>query len=95
MPSRIRLRAVALVAGPALVLSLFVLGCVERSTEHRIRANALFKSGNYREALAECDLGLEDKHEDLGLWVTKGKTAFELGDFSTAKDAYARAVTLG
>jgi tetratricopeptide (TPR) repeat protein len=79
----------------ALVAIFALTGCVERSTEHRIRANALFKTGNYREALTECDQGLEAKPDDASLWVTKGKTSFELEDFSTARAAYARAVSLG
>jgi tetratricopeptide (TPR) repeat protein len=87
--SPFRLTAVALVLAGALS------GCVERSMEHRIRANALFKSGDYREALVECERGLEAKPEDVGLWVIKGKTAFELSDFPTARAAYAQAVSLG
>src|SRR5260221_2804157 len=87
----VRPPAVALVA----IFALVVVACVERSTEHRIRANALFKAGNYREALTECDQGLEEKPDDASLWVTKGKTSFELEDFSTARAAYARAVSLG
>jgi tetratricopeptide (TPR) repeat protein len=70
-------------------------GCVERSTEHRIRANALFKMGEYRQALAECDRGLEARGEDPSLWVLKGKTAFELGDLAQARAAYTRAVEFG
>jgi tetratricopeptide (TPR) repeat protein len=89
MTPSLRLTAVALLVAGALS------GCVERSTEHRIRANALFKSGDYREALAECERGLEAKPEDTGLWVIKGKTAFELADFPTARAAYERAVALG
>jgi tetratricopeptide (TPR) repeat protein len=79
----------------ALACAGVCTGCVERSTEHRIRANALFKSGNFREAIAECDLGLEAKPDDVSLWVTKGKTAFELADFPTARAAYDRAISLG
>ena len=70
-------------------------GCVERSTEHRIRANALFKMGEYRQALAECDRGLEVRGEDASLWVLKGKTAFELGDLGQARAAYTRAIEFG
>jgi tetratricopeptide (TPR) repeat protein len=77
------------------VFSLASTACVDRSTEHRIRANALFKTGDFRGALEECDKGLEAKPEDVSLWVTKGKTTFELGDFPTAQAAYTRAVSLG
>src|SRR5690242_14563034 len=87
--SWLRLMAVASVLAGAL------LGCVERSMEHRIRANALFKSGEYREALVECERGLEAKPEDVGLWVIKGKTAFELGDFPNARAAYQQAISRG
>ncbi len=70
-------------------------GCVERSTEHRIRANALFKSGDYRQALEECDRGIESKPDDASLWVLKGNTAFELADLVQARQAYSRALVLG
>jgi len=89
MSQPLRLMAVALAFAGALS------GCVERSMEHRIRANALFKSGDYREALVECERGLEAKPEDVGLWVIKGKTAFELADFPTARAAYEQAVSRG
>jgi tetratricopeptide (TPR) repeat protein len=89
MPSPIRPLAVA------LVLALGIAACVERSTEHRIRANALFKSGDYREAMAECERGLEAKPDDVSLLVIKGKTAFELGDLPSARGAYTRAISLG
>jgi|SRR5579859_1695032 len=86
--------------GPLALAALSALAmagpaCVDRSTEHRIRANALFKNGDFRGALEECERGLEAKPEDVSLWVTKGKTTFELGDFATARDAYTRAVALG
>jgi len=81
---------------PVVLASLCLLGgCVERSTEHRIRANALFKSGEYQEALVECERGIEAKPEDASLWVLKGKTAFELGDLVQARAAYARALAVG
>ena len=89
MPSPLRPLAVA------LVLALGIAACVERSTEHRVRANALFKSGGYREAMAECERGLEAKPDDVSLLVIKGKTAFELGDFPSARGAYTRAISVG
>jgi tetratricopeptide (TPR) repeat protein len=89
MSSQIRPLIVAL----ALVTAL--TACVEQATEHRIRANALFKSGDYKEALAECDRGLEAKPGELSLWVLKGKTAFELGDLQAARAAYTQALSLG
>jgi tetratricopeptide (TPR) repeat protein len=86
--------------GPLAALSLAVFSlaqaaCVDRATEHRIRANALFKNGDFRAALEECERGLEAKPGDVSLLVTKGKTTFELGDVPTARAAYTRAVALG
>lgn len=90
-------RLLGLVLGLASTLgaTASLTGCVERSTEHRIRANALFKMGEYKQALAECDRGLEQKGEDASLWVLKGKTAFELGDLPAARGAYTRALEVG
>jgi Flp pilus assembly protein TadD len=79
----------------ALAILCVLGGCVERSTEHRIRANALFKSGEYQQALAEIERGIEAKPEDASLWVLKGKTAFELGDLAQARTSYARALQVG
>jgi tetratricopeptide (TPR) repeat protein len=91
----LRLSWLVLCLASALGATASLSGCVERSTEHRIRANALFKMGEYRQALAECDRGLEQKGEDASLWVLKGKTAFELGDLAQARAAYTRAVEFG
>src|SRR5437868_1163620 len=79
----------------AVALAGALAACVEASTEHRIRANALFKAGDYSGALAECERGLASKPEDVSLWVVKGKTAFELADFGSARSAYAQAISLG
>jgi tetratricopeptide (TPR) repeat protein len=82
-----------------LTLVLCALGalsaCVEPSTEHRIRANALFKSANYGEALEECQRGLAAKPDDTGLLVLLGKTAFELGDLRSSEKAYEGAIRAG
>lgn len=83
------------VLGSTLGATASLSGCVERSTEHRIRANALFKMGEYRKALEECDRGLEARENDASLLVLKGKTAFELGDLGQARAAYNRAVDVG
>jgi tetratricopeptide (TPR) repeat protein len=79
----------------AFFVACALASCVDAAAEHRIRANALFKSGDYKEALAECNRGLEAKPEDQSLWVLKGKTAFELADFPTARDAYSHALSFG
>ncbi|MET0591515.1 MAG: tetratricopeptide repeat protein [Polyangiaceae bacterium] len=86
---------VLVVLGSTLGATASLSGCVERSTEHRIRANALFKMGEYRQARDECDRGLEARGDDASLLVLKGKTAFELGDFGQARAAYTRAVEVG
>jgi tetratricopeptide (TPR) repeat protein len=78
-----------------VLLFALSLGCVERSTEHRIRANALFKSGAYREAMVECEAGLAAKPDDASLWVLKGKTAFELGELGASRSAYTQAISFG
>jgi tetratricopeptide (TPR) repeat protein len=90
-----RLLSRVLVLASILGATTSLGGCVERSTEHRIRANALFKMGEYRQALEECDRGLEARADDASLWVLKGKTAFELGDLGQARAAYMRAIESG
>jgi tetratricopeptide (TPR) repeat protein len=92
-PARLLWLALATVCTLGATASLS--GCVERSTEHRIRANALFKMGEYRQALVECDKGLAEKGEDASLLVLKGKTSFELGELAQARAAYTRAVEFG
>jgi tetratricopeptide (TPR) repeat protein len=82
-------------AGAFLLLLAGQPACVERGTEHRIRANALFKLGDYHGALAECRAGLERRPKDASLWVLEGKTAFELGELHEARAAYQRAVSEG
>ncbi len=82
-------------AAIALAVAFAAGGCVESSTEHRIRANALFKGGDYAAALAECDQGLAKKPDDASLLVLKGKTAFELGRLDDARAAYQHAVDVG
>jgi Flp pilus assembly protein TadD len=72
-----------------------LLACVDRATEHRVRANAFFRGGQYTEALKECDLGLAAKPDDVGTRVLRAKALFELDRFAEAKADYARAVTLG
>jgi Flp pilus assembly protein TadD len=72
-----------------------LLACVDGATEHRVRANAFFRGGQYVEALKECDLGLATKPDDIGTRVLRAKSLFELDRFGEAKDDYARAVELG
>jgi len=72
-----------------------LLACVDGATEHRVRANAFFRGGQYAEALKECDLGLVSKPNDVGTRVLRAKSLFELDRFAEAKADYARAVSLG
>jgi tetratricopeptide (TPR) repeat protein len=77
------------------LLALFVVACVDRSTEHRVRANAFFRGGDYPAALKECDEGLRATPDDVGTLILRGKTLFELGKLDEAKGDFDRAVTLG
>jgi Flp pilus assembly protein TadD len=84
-----RARAVALLA-----LALMA-GCVNQPTEHRVKANAYFRGGQYAEALKECDLGLSGKPDDVGTLILRAKSLFELDRPAEAKTDYQRAVALG
>lgn len=74
---------------------LGLLGCVSQPTEHRVRANAYFRGGQYSEALKECDLGLATKPDDVGTLILRAKALFELDRLPEAKQSYERAVLLG
>jgi Flp pilus assembly protein TadD len=79
----------------ALLLGVIGLGCVDASTEHRVRANAFLRGGDAASALKEIDLGLERKQDDPALLILRGKALFELDRMDDARDAYARAVASG
>jgi len=79
----------------ALVVSALLLGCVNQPTEHRVKANAYFRGGQYAEALKECDLGLASKPDDVGTLILRAKSLFELDRHAEAKADYQRAVELG
>lgn len=78
-------RALALFA---LLLSLGQAGCLDKSSEHRIRANAFLRGGDAAAAVTECDLGLAIKKDDPALLILKGKALFELSKLDEAKAAY-------
>lgn len=78
-----------------VVLALLLFGCVNGTTEHRVRANAFFRLGHYDEALQECELGLAGKPDDVGTLILRAKTLFELDRLADAKADYTRAVALG
>ncbi len=83
----------------ALLLGSLVLpgalACVDAPTEHRVRANAFLRGGDPAAALKEVDLGLEERKDDTGLLILRGKTLFELDRMPEARDAFARAMETG
>lgn len=74
----------------ALLLSLTQVGCLDKSSEHRIRANAFMRGGDPQGAVTECDLGLALKKDDPALLILKAKALFELEHLDESKVAYAR-----
>src|SRR5262245_15398138 len=82
----------ALLLGAA---SVGLLGCMDKAAEHRTRANAFLRGGDAAAALKECDDGLAAKPDNLPLLILKGKALFELDRMDDAREAYARAVTVG
>src|SRR3569832_1643836 len=83
---------VALLLG---ALCVGLLGCKDKSAAHRTRANAFLRGGDAAAALKECDDGLAAKPDNLPLLILKGKALFELDRMDDARDAYARALTVG
>ena len=79
----------------AVAVACATLGCVDPSTEHRVRANAYLRGGDAAAALAECDRGLERKPKDLPLLILRGKALFELDRIDDARAAYQLALDLG
>jgi tetratricopeptide (TPR) repeat protein len=78
-----------------VVLVALLVGCLNNTTEHRVRANAFFRGGNYAEALKECDIGLAGKPDDVGTLILRAKALFELDRLEESKADYTRAVALG
>ncbi len=69
--------------------------CIDKPTEHRVRAMALFKADKHDEALKECDAGLKTDPKNVALHVIKGKTLFELKRLDDARGAYEDALKYG
>ncbi len=69
----------------ALLASLAGTGCLDKSSEHRIRANAFLRGGDAKSAVAECDQGLAIKKDDPALLMLKGKALFELDDLDASR----------
>jgi tetratricopeptide (TPR) repeat protein len=85
-------RARSLVVCAALLFAGSAAGCVDKSTEHRVRANAFLRGGDAAAALKECDVGLARKADDLPLLILRGKALFELDRLDDAKAAYEKAL---
>jgi Flp pilus assembly protein TadD len=82
-------------AAALIALALAPAACVEAATEHRVRANAFLRGGDAEGAVRECDLGLAQKVDDVGLLILRGKALFELERYDDARASYARAVEKG
>lgn len=76
-------------------LCLFLAGCLDKSSEHRIRANAFLRGGDAQSAVMECDQGLAIKKDDPALLMLKGKALFELSKLDESKAAYEGALLSG
>jgi tetratricopeptide (TPR) repeat protein len=79
----------------ALALALAGTSCVDPSTEHRVRANAFFRGGDFAAAEKECNEGLSARPDDVATLILRGKTLFELGRSEEAKRDFDRSVELG
>jgi tetratricopeptide (TPR) repeat protein len=80
---------------PRAVLAglLLLLGaCVDRTGEHRVRANAFLRGGDAAAALKECDDGLAAKQGNVPLLILRGKALFELDRLDDARGAYQAAL---
>jgi tetratricopeptide (TPR) repeat protein len=89
-----RLTAIAATMIAALALCTGS-GCVDKPTEHRVRANAYLRGGEPAKALEECDLGLQRDGKDVPLLIMRGKSLFELERYDEAKRSYAAALEAG
>jgi hypothetical protein len=82
-------------ASIALLLSVAQAGCLDKSSEHRIRANAFLRGGDAQSAVNECDQGLAIKKNDPALLILRGKALFELDNLDEAHKSYERAIEAG
>lgn len=87
-----------LVASALFALATFAslaTGCVDTSTEHRVRANAFLRGGDAEGAVKECDEGLGKRPDDAGLLILRGKALFELTRYDDARASYEKAIAVG
>ena len=77
------------------VVAFVATGCVEASTEHRVRANAFLRGGDAQAAVDECNVGLGKKADDVGLLILRGKPQFDPDKSDDSKASYAKAIEVG
>jgi tetratricopeptide (TPR) repeat protein len=82
-------------AAVALAFSLFATGCLDKPTEHRVRANAYLRGGDAQKALSEVEAGLAKRPNDVALLILKGKALFELDRLDDAHGAFTAAIFNG
>lgn len=83
---------------PTLALAAVVSlasACVDKPTEHRVRANAYLRGGDADKALVEVEAGLGHSPNDVSLLILKGKALFELERYADAKIAFDSAISEG
>jgi tetratricopeptide (TPR) repeat protein len=74
---------------------LFGTACLDKPTEHRVRANAYLRGGDAQKALDEIEAGLARQSRDVALLILKGKALFELDRLDDARSAYLEAIDAG
>jgi len=87
--------AAAALASSLVVSAIGLVGCIDKPTEHRVRANAYLRAGEADKALEEIEAGLKADAKDAPLLIMKGKALFELSRFDEAKLAYQAAIDTG
>jgi Flp pilus assembly protein TadD len=95
MPARLRTLGLSALLAALSTLATLATGCVDTSTEHRVRANAFLRGGDAEGAVKECDEGLTKRPDDAGLHILRGKALFELTRYDDAKMAYEKAISVG
>lgn len=90
-----RLRRAIAAATLACSLAFVSGGCIDKPTEHRVRANAYLRAGEADKALEEIEAGLKIDGKDAALLIMKGKALFELSRYDESKLAYESAIAGG
>ncbi|HHH28870.1 MAG TPA: tetratricopeptide repeat protein [Polyangiaceae bacterium] len=90
-----RLRQAIAAAALASVMAIGLSGCIDKPTEHRVRANAYLRAGEAEKALEEIEAGLKLDAKNAALLIMKGKALFELSRYDESKLAYQAALDSG